>query len=171
MSPFERQRRKREIEAESILEDQLQEMIESRGEDCFLVQSFFEEDLVYEVYISENIIYKCNCTDFTINQNPCKHMYLLLRRFQNFTVPSTISSSNERVDINISSNIEIFEEITQNIITDELATRFEEFAEILRSGDFSQHTLRKIDKLCTAAYKEIEITNIFFNSRLERQRR
>ncbi len=88
MSPFERERRKREIEAESIQEDYINEMIQSRDEEHYLVQSFTLEDIEYEVLVSENTVCNCACPDFSHFQQPCKHMYLLLRCFPNFTITS-----------------------------------------------------------------------------------
>src|SRR4051812_31092913 len=101
MSPKQREIRKREIEAETIPEDHLMEMVEKMDEENYFVQSFTLEDVACHVKISGVEVSECNCIDFTFYKNPCKHMYLLLRCFPVFilsrsssysTIPSNITA-------------------------------------------------------------------------------
>lgn len=172
MSPHQRELRKREIEAEKILEEQVLEMIEKINDEKFLVQSFTLEEVIYEITVSGIEVCACNCTDFTYYRTPCKHMYLLLRGFPTFIISRYPSYSNVNFDINISQ-----EEVHNNLDTQqgvqatELASKFERLGELIRTNERSQTLLIKLNNLCTKAFNEFNETSLAPNSHFERQRR
>ncbi|KAI9483717.1 MAG: hypothetical protein EXX96DRAFT_559355 [Benjaminiella poitrasii] len=79
MGPEER--RRRQIQAEQINTESIQDMI--RKDDSnpgkYLVQSFSNIDLQYEIIVVENNMQSCTCVDFNHNRIACKHVYLLHR--------------------------------------------------------------------------------------------
>ncbi|KAG2197658.1 hypothetical protein INT47_002365 [Mucor saturninus] len=82
MGPEERRHRAREMKAEAISADALEQMIEtsradSAGRSGYVFSSFSTSSVSYDVVVVDLQIITCNCPDFRFNNIACKHMYLL----------------------------------------------------------------------------------------------
>jgi hypothetical protein len=95
MGPEERRKKRREIAAEKINEEWLQEMITliendqtagSSSISIYQVKSFTSAEQSYNTEVCSNITTNCTCFDFQYNKTPCKHMYLLKRLYPTLTM-------------------------------------------------------------------------------------
>ncbi|KAG2213121.1 hypothetical protein INT47_011270 [Mucor saturninus] len=82
MCPEERRHSAREMQAEAISADALEQIIEtartdSAGRSGYVVSSFSTSDVSYDVVVDDLQMITCNCPDFCFNNIACKHMYLL----------------------------------------------------------------------------------------------
>ncbi|KAI9470032.1 MAG: hypothetical protein EXX96DRAFT_389291 [Benjaminiella poitrasii] len=80
MGPEEK-RRRRQIQAERINTENIQDMIrkDNSNPGKYLVQSFSNIELQYKITVVENNMQSCTCGDFIHNRIACKHGYLLHR--------------------------------------------------------------------------------------------
>ncbi|EIE86565.1 hypothetical protein RO3G_11276 [Rhizopus delemar RA 99-880] len=66
--------------ADSIPKDRMIEIISKDGDTQYTVESFNQENILYDVKINEDgKIASCSCSYFNFNSAVCKHMYLLKR--------------------------------------------------------------------------------------------
>ncbi|KAF7726594.1 hypothetical protein EC973_008639, partial [Apophysomyces ossiformis] len=79
MGPEERERRRREIAAQKIPDTVIEDIVEQPADYIFTVKSFTQEDVTYDVTVSNNAMTSCSCRDFQWRQSACKHMHLLHR--------------------------------------------------------------------------------------------
>lgn len=77
MNPEQRRVRAREITAEAINSESIDDMIQQENESFYAVQSFSSNGIVYQVEVNDCQMIKCTCEDFQYNRIACKHMYLL----------------------------------------------------------------------------------------------
>ena len=88
MGPEERNGRRRQIGAEIINDEWLEDMcslIEGNEEEdqrTYKVESFTNPELSYDIQVSMNNILNCTCADYNRYNLSCKHMYML-QRFKN----------------------------------------------------------------------------------------
>ena len=71
--------RTRQISAEAINSESIEDMIQLENKSSHSVQSFTNNDIFYQVEVDNNQMIKCTCEDFEYNRIACKHMYLLHR--------------------------------------------------------------------------------------------
>ena len=94
MGPEERKRRQRELDAEAVNEEIIPLIADQvEGEDrnitTYNVKSFTIEEVSYSIKVVEEEMKSCNCPDFTMQNIPCKHMYLLKRFKRNIILFTT----------------------------------------------------------------------------------
>jgi hypothetical protein len=83
MGPEERRIRRRQIEAEQFATDVLPDMVDDNTPGIFVVHSFTNQSITYEVEVNEGEMISYKCKDFVFNKRACKHMYLLNRLHSN----------------------------------------------------------------------------------------
>ncbi|KAI9485536.1 MAG: hypothetical protein EXX96DRAFT_613404 [Benjaminiella poitrasii] len=71
-----RQRRRREILDDKIPADEREKMVE-QVEDGYVVESFEEEDITYQIKVIDGEIRSCECQYFRYRRKACEHMFLL----------------------------------------------------------------------------------------------
>lgn len=106
MSPFFKQQRIREMEAEEVDEQVRERMIsspsnvDSNDNFRYQVSSFVENSTIsYDIEVNnENLIMSCTCYDYDRRRQPCKYMYLLTLH-TNFSLHMSSSHSDNTGDL------------------------------------------------------------------------
>lgn len=105
MSPFFKQQRIRELEAEEVDDEDRERMVggpsdvDGEGIRRYQVSSFVDgASIDYSIEVTiDNVIMSCSCYDFGKRRQPCKHMYLL-KNHTNFSLHFPSSVNNYVVD-------------------------------------------------------------------------
>lgn len=68
-----KERRRRQIEAEQFTANIIHDMTDDSNTNIYVVQSFTDQSLVYEIELSEHKMISCKCKDFGYNNlvNTC----------------------------------------------------------------------------------------------------
>ncbi|EIE76800.1 hypothetical protein RO3G_01504 [Rhizopus delemar RA 99-880] len=125
MSPFFKQQRLRELEAEEVDEEVRSDMItgpitlENSGKCRYMVCSFVEGASVgYSIEVTEDsLIMSCTCYGLEKSRQPCKHMYLL-KLHTNFSLhfPSSTTPILHNVTGQDISHNNSFETVTTSVV-------------------------------------------------------
>lgn len=116
MGPEERNRRRRQMAAEEINDEWLEDYCtllsneEEENEVTYRLISFTKPETFYEVKLRSQVILTCTCKDFEFHALPCKHMYLLQRANEGFSVVSAVQHERmlqvEEVEVEVEDNMD-----------------------------------------------------------------
>ncbi|KAI9485558.1 MAG: hypothetical protein EXX96DRAFT_613426 [Benjaminiella poitrasii] len=81
MGPEQRRSQMRQIQAEAINSELLNDMIYQETPGHFHIKSFTDENIPYDIHVENNQMISCSCRDFQFNNIAYKRMYLLSRLY------------------------------------------------------------------------------------------